>query len=110
MRTRLVVLPLIAVTILGTGGYFLSRGFSAKGEPTRAEAFIARWVRHLAIPMGARSLVNPVKFDHEVLSRAMEHFADHCALCHGDDGRGMTLIGRGLYPKAPDMTQPDTQQ
>jgi mono/diheme cytochrome c family protein len=40
----------------------------------------------------------------------MEHFADHCATCHGNDGRGMTLIGRGLYPKPPDMTARTTQE
>jgi mono/diheme cytochrome c family protein len=40
----------------------------------------------------------------------MEHFADHCASCHGNDGRGVTLIGRGLYPKPPDMTQRATQE
>jgi mono/diheme cytochrome c family protein len=40
----------------------------------------------------------------------MEHFADHCAICHGNDGRGATLIGKGLYPKAPDMTLPATQE
>ena len=45
-----------------------------------------------------------------MLSRAMAHFADHCASCHGNDGKGSTLIGRGLYPKPPDMTEPATQK
>src|ERR1700751_2070041 len=105
-----VVLTLIVLGLLVTAMYMLSQGFSARDEPTRAEAFIARSLRRLAIPTGARQLANPVKFDPEVLSRAMEHFADHCALCHGNDGRGMTLIGRGLYPKPPDMPQSETQQ
>src|SRR5262249_28979075 len=37
------------------------------------------------------------------------HFADHCAVCHGNDGSGNTEMGRGLYPKAPDMRLPATQ-
>ncbi len=105
-----VVLALIVLGLLVTAMYMFSRGFSARDEPTRAEAFIARSLRHLAIPTGARQLANPVKAGPEVLSRAMEHFADHCASCHGNDGRGMTLIGRGLYPKPPDMTQRATQE
>src|SRR5215204_5096493 len=40
----------------------------------------------------------------------MAHFADHCAVCHGNDGRGDTEMGRGLYPKAPDMRLDATQQ
>src|SRR3989442_10826244 len=45
----------------------------------------------------------------EVMPAAKAHYADHCAICHGNDGRGTTLIGKGLYPKPPDMTQPATQ-
>jgi mono/diheme cytochrome c family protein len=40
----------------------------------------------------------------------MEHFADHCAFCHGIDGSGQTQIGRGLYPPPPDMRIAATQQ
>jgi mono/diheme cytochrome c family protein len=105
-----VVLALIFLGLLITAMYMLSRGFSAREEPTRTEAFIARSLRHLAIPVGARQLANPVKAGPEVLARAMEHFADHCASCHGNDGRGITLIGRGMYPRPPDMTEHATQE
>src|SRR5262249_52999969 len=37
------------------------------------------------------------------------HFADHCATCHANDGSGDTEIGRSLYPRAPDMRLPATQ-
>ena len=39
----------------------------------------------------------------------MEHFADHCATCRGNDGSGDTLFGNGLYPKPPDMRRAGTQ-
>src|SRR5258708_29406907 len=109
-RGTYVVLALIILGLLTTSMYMLPRGLSARDEPTPAEAFIARRLRHIAIPNGARELANPVKTGPEVLSRAMEHFADHCASCHGNDGRGMTLIGRGLYPKQPDMTERASQE
>lgn len=37
------------------------------------------------------------------------HWADHCATCHANNGSGKTEMGRNLYPKAPDMRQSETQ-
>ena len=37
-------------------------------------------------------------------------YSQNCARCHGNDGRGDTELGRGLYPRAPDMTLPATQE
>ena len=86
-----------------------THGLSARDEPTALEAFVARRMRRHALSGGARALQNPVPLADRVLSEARDHFADHCALCHGNDGRGQTAIGRNLYPKAPDMTSADTQ-
>lgn len=89
-------------------GLFLRHGISARDEPTAAEAFVARRLRHFAVPRHAREAKNPVTPAPEALARARAHFADHCASCHGNDGRGQTSIGQHLYPKAPDMTLPET--
>jgi mono/diheme cytochrome c family protein len=106
----LLALLLIVGGIFAAGAYLVSRGFSAREEPSMAEAFVARRLRHLGVPNRVRELANPVVASPEVTSRAMAHFADHCASCHGNDGRGETLLGRGLYPKPPDMTRSGTQQ
>lgn len=87
----------------------LGHGFSAREQPTTPEAFVARHLRHFAVPRDARTTKNPVPLTPEVIAKAMAHFADHCAICHGNDGRGQTPIGRNLYPKAPDMTLVETQ-
>jgi mono/diheme cytochrome c family protein len=104
-----VLLLLILVGIVGGVAYILSRGISARAEPSAVEAFIARRLRHLAIPRAARAAMNPVAASPEVLMEAMEHFADHCAFCHANDGSGNADIGKGLYPKPPDMKQAATQ-
>src|SRR5262249_52708162 len=105
------VLAVLAITVLIAGmAYVIARGFSARAEPSAAEAFIARRLRLLAIPRAARDATNPVPASPEVFADAMEHFADHCAFCHANDGSGNTAIGEGLYPKPPDMRQPDTQR
>src|SRR5215813_3481661 len=90
--------------------YVISRGFSARDEPSAVEAFVATRLRRLATPRAARHTTNPVAASSEVLLKAMEHFADHCAFCHGNDGSGNTPIGKGLYPKPPDMRLAATQQ
>jgi mono/diheme cytochrome c family protein len=43
-----------------------------------------------------------------ILTEARDHFADHCAICHGYDGKGSGL-GKHMYPPAPDMTEAATQ-
>ena len=106
-----VVALIVAVAALGgVGYYFLQRGFSAREEPSALEAFVAKRVRRLSIPRSARDTRNPVEASRDVLAAGMAHWADHCATCHGNDGRGATMIGKGLYPKPPDMTEAATQQ
>jgi mono/diheme cytochrome c family protein len=113
MRTRrnAYLLLVIAVVFLGVviGRYLLLRGLSARDEPGTVEAFFANRVRRLAIPGGAQDAKNPVAVSPEVISEAMAHFADHCAFCHANDGSGSTPIGKGLYPKPPDMRLAQTQ-
>ena len=87
----------------------LWNGFSAREQPTAIEAFVARHLRRLAIPQGAREAMNPIPVTPEILADARAHFADHCAICHANDGSGKTDIGKSLYPKAPDMREPNTQ-
>jgi mono/diheme cytochrome c family protein len=101
---------MVFVGIAAAVVYVISRGFSARDEPGAVEAFVASRLRRLAIPRSARHATNPVAASSEVLLEAMEHFADHCAFCHGNDGSGNTPIGKGLYPKPPDMRLAATQQ
>jgi mono/diheme cytochrome c family protein len=99
------------ITALSAGAWLiLGRGFSAREQPTAIESFVARRIRDLAVPREAKQAQNPVAVSKEVLSEAMTHFADHCAICHANDGSGDTSIGKGLYPKPPDMRLPETQR
>jgi mono/diheme cytochrome c family protein len=112
-RVLLTLLTLLALIGLGVGVFawvFLRGGVSARPEPSAAEVRIARAARHALIPARARSMANPVAASPEVLARARAHFADHCASCHGNDGRGDTTYGRRMSPRAPDMTSQATQK
>jgi mono/diheme cytochrome c family protein len=104
------VLGLTLVVFAGLGAAVVLRGgISARPEPCALEARVARAVRHLAIPSADREARSPIPASPRVLAAGLAHFADHCAVCHANDGSGQTSIGRGLYPRAPDMRRPTTQ-
>jgi mono/diheme cytochrome c family protein len=105
----LATLLLLAGLAIALAAYVRARGFSARTEPSSAEAFVARYVRSFAVPRSAREAKNPIVSSPEVLSQAMEHFADHCAGCHANDGSGDTPLGKGMSPRPPDMRQATTQ-
>jgi len=90
-------------------GGTLRAGLSARDEPSRIEQVLARAMRRYATPADLRDRRNPVPLTPAVLVEARAHFADHCAPCHGNDGKGTTSIGQSFYPKVPDMTLPETQ-
>ncbi len=104
-----MLLSLIAVALAIGWISIRGRGFSARERPSAVEKVLARAARRLALPAGAAELPNPVSVSPGVLESALEHFADHCAVCHANDGSGDTAIGRNLYPKAPDMRRDETQ-
>jgi len=85
------------------------RGVSARPEPSAIEKRAALFMRGWLTPATYKGLKNPVSDTEENFVAAREHFADHCASCHANDGSGNTDIGRKLYPKAPDMRLPRTQ-
>jgi mono/diheme cytochrome c family protein len=115
MKTRSIVLNvtlLIAVVlVIGVlaGAYFVVTGVSARPQPGTLETIAGHTVRGLAIRTRTRGITNPVPASADVIAEGRDHFADHCAVCHGNDGTGNTEMGRGLYPRAPDMRLPATQ-
>lgn len=87
-----------------------AHGFSAREQPTALERWIARRARSMAVPTDAKTLLNPVPESTEIIAEARAHWADHCATCHANNGSGDVEMGKHMYPQAPDMRQPDTQQ
>lgn len=62
------------------------KGFSARDEPSAPEAFVARLMRSLSMPSGAKQLKSPKRLDDAAILTTRMHWADHCALCHANDG------------------------
>src|SRR5437899_9842016 len=103
LAASLVILAAMAIWLKSTG-------LSARPEPGALEISLARKARRFAITQKARELRNPMNASPELLIEGRRHFAEHCASCHGNDGSGRTEMGAKLYPRAPDMRLPETQQ
>lgn len=100
---------LFLLVVVGVMFWLQGRGVSAREQPSWIEARAALFMRGWMIPSTYKGLKNPISNTPEHFVAAREHFADHCASCHGNDGSGNTEMGRNLYPKAPDMRLPRTQ-
>ena len=109
-RSKVILAALAAAVLVGivTFASMIRRGFSAHDQPSRVEAVMARAMRHWAVPSELRGMKNPVPLTPQIVAEGRAHFADHCAGCHGNDGKGAG-IGKQMYPKAPDMTLAATQ-
>jgi len=110
-KAVLWVLLGVVVAAIAYGFLLMRRGISARKEPSAMETTVARALRHMAIPKIDREEENPwaTVVTPEILKDAREHFADHCSQCHANDGSGKTEMGQYLYPRAPDMRLPATQ-
>lgn len=102
-------LSLMGALTVAAGLWVWSNGISTRPAPGAMETAIARRARSLAIPSAIRTRTNPEASTPDALRSGLEHYADHCASCHANDGSGDTAIGRGLYPRVPDMRLPATQ-
>jgi mono/diheme cytochrome c family protein len=102
-------LALVGMISLGIGIWLLRSGVSAQPEPSSFEASVARRLRAWMIPDEAQRRANPVPATAEAVESGLEHFADHCAVCHANDGSGRVEIGENLYPRVPDMRRSETQ-
>lgn len=110
-KTILWILLAAVIAVFAYGAILLRHGISARKDPSQAEIRVARALRHMAIPKLDREDENPWKdvATADVMKDAREHFADHCAQCHANDGSGNTEMGKYLYPRVPDMRLPATQ-
>ena len=104
-------LSTVALLLLAGGVLLIgTHGLSAREQPGTLEQWVARQARSLAVPKNARTRENPVPDSPQVQADARAHWADHCAACHANNGSGDVEMGKHMYPPAPDMREPETQQ
>lgn len=107
MRTILRT-SLVAALVLVGGylGFIYSGIYNVAASDPHWE--ITRWametVRMRSIKAHAVGIqVPPGRDDPAKLPMGVEHYAAHCAVCHGAPGVPKGEIARGLYPAPPDL-------
>src|SRR3954454_10420735 len=107
----LIAGALTAGLLLAAGAYaFVGRnGLAANRQPWRVEKAVAQRLGQLSIPAAERGAANPLESD-EAWRDGRDHFDEHCAVCHGGDGRGHSPLGTSMYPPVPDLSAADVQR
>ena len=110
IKGALVTLAILAVAgLLGTVIFLKATGLSARATPGSVEIAVAERLRALAVPSDYSDLTNPVLMNDESVANGMAHFADHCAQCHANDGKGAEM-GKDMFPPTPDLTASATRE
>jgi plastocyanin len=101
-----------AVLVSGAGVYGIAhwKGLAADRTPGRLETAVARRLVWLSIPAADRNRSNPHAADRDAWREGADHFGEHCATCHGRDGRGHSEVGPRMYPPVPDLASPAVQR
>ena len=103
------ILAGIGVLTIAALIWLVSGGMSSRRNPGPVETWLAVRMRTFAMSAADRQSADPEPSSPIALRIGLEQFADHCAMCHGNDGSGRVDIARGLYPRPPDLRGQTTQ-
>lgn len=100
------VVVVFALAIAGVFAFIYSGAFDVAA--TEPHWPVTRWImqtaRDRSIAAHAAGIEIPAGLeDTAKLVIGTEHFAAHCAVCHGAPGVPRGDIGQGLYPSPPDL-------
>jgi mono/diheme cytochrome c family protein len=107
MRTIIAtVATVIMITILGGAGFIYSGVYHVGATDRHWD--LTYWLldtaRARSIQAHAAGIpVPPGLDDQDKIVMGTEHFAAHCAVCHGAPGVPKGEIAAGLYPQPPDL-------
>lgn len=112
MRKKAVLIPVFSLAAIALVGASLASSFnlSALPEPGKFETSVADGAKNFLVQREARtSSLKAPPISQNDLDNAQNVFGSECATCHGNDGRTPTDMGRGLYPRAPDLGSEEVQ-
>lgn len=113
MRKWRIAVLAVFVVVLGGGALYawhmIRNGFSTRTPPSGMETTMATTMRDMAVPARYKTLKNPVVVTPEVIHEGLAHYADHCAVCHANNGSGESMLGQGMYPRLPNLAGQETQ-
>lgn len=111
-KVGFTILVLVLLVLGGCALYavrMMHNGFSTRTAPSSAEARMAITMRDAAVPGRYKAMKNPVAITPEAVHEGMAHYADHCAVCHSNNGSGESTLGKTMYPRPPSLAGEETQ-
>lgn len=113
MRRWRVAGLVVFVVLLGGGALYalhmIKNGFSTRTPPSGMETMMATTMRDMAVPSRYKTLKNPVVVTPQIIHEGLAHYADHCAVCHANNGSGQSMLGKNMYPRPPNLAGAETQ-
>jgi len=109
-QKRLMVTGVVIVLLaVGAGAlllaYIKSGGLRARRTPSKIETVVAQGLVDLSVPGAVKGMTNPASIQPDSMDVAAgrELYQKNCVICHGYDGSGKTVAGKGLYPPPLDL-------
>ncbi len=87
-----------------------NHGFNSRAKPSGLESNVAMRLHDSSIPDRYEKMTNPLSAHGVDLIEAGEHYTEHCAVCHADNGSGEPKFHGVMYPRPTDLRSPDTQE
>jgi len=87
-----------------------THSLNARPKPSEFEASVAMAAWESSIPHRYESLKSPLAPGSVNLQEASGHYVEHCAACHGNNGKGETKFKGIMYPRPPNLLSEDTQE
>jgi mono/diheme cytochrome c family protein len=110
MIMRTLAATLVAALLVLFGGFLVIYAGVYDVSATEPHSPVTSWLletaRTRSIKAHAAGIHVPPNFDDPAnIPMGLEHFAAHCAVCHGAPGVPKGDIARGLYPEPPDLAK-----
>jgi mono/diheme cytochrome c family protein len=111
MKRIIMIVGLVVVIGLLAGWIgFSNFNLAAIPEPGGKETALATRAKHLLIARASREGIPARPKDRAAsATQGDKLYAINCSLCHGEDGRATSPMGRWMYPRAADLSSPQTQ-
>ena len=109
MRSR-ATWTIIALVVVVIGVALMRFNLTALQEPGRLETLVANRGRHFLVHRASRQgISSPVEDTKASSASGATLYGLDCGMCHGPDGHAQTPLGRGMYPRAADLTRDEVQ-
>jgi predicted CXXCH cytochrome family protein len=109
MSRKIIIGAFVLAIVFAIGGVLFRAVLpglsSARPPPPAVEIAVASWLLVHSVPMEEANRVNPLPPNEAGLTAGAALFQQNCAVCHGFDGGGRTMIGTNVYPRAPALRQ-----